>query len=189
MQLVIMASGDGSNFEAIAKACQSGQLKATVKLLICDKEDVNVLKRAQKYNIKTEIVLLKNFTSKQEYEKKIVKLIKKENPDLICLAGYMKIINETILQAYEGKIINIHPSLLPQYKGKDAVYNALANQEVEIGATVHYVNQYIDDGRIIDQIKFNIAGLTEVEVFQKLHTHEHLLYIRVLKQFYQNKNN
>ncbi len=182
MRLVVLASGDGSNFEAIVKATKERKIKSKVVLLIVDKADAYAIKRAQKLNVDYQIINLSDFASKEDYEFYIVSLIKKVKGDLICLAGYMKIVSKVFLEHYEGKIINIHPSLLPDYPGKDALKQSLQAKEKVIGATVHYVNKYVDDGEIIDQISFNIETLKEQEIINELHKKEHLLYTRVIKK-------
>ncbi len=186
MRLAIMASGSGSNFEAIAKACKEKVLHSSVEILIVDKKDAYVISRAKKLNINYKVLEIKDFNSKEDYEKEIVKIFINLKIDLVCLAGYMKIISHTLLNNFEGKIINIHPSLLPKYPGKDGLEQALRANEENIGITIHYVNKDIDAGKIIKQISFSVVNKTKEEIVKELHYKEHLLYIDVLKNMEDN---
>ena len=119
--LAVFASGTGSNFEAIAQACADGVLDARVALLVCDKAGAPVVGKAQRFGIKTFAFTPKEYASKADYEKDIVRMLDAQKVDLVCLAGYMRIVGDVLLSAYEGRIINIHPSLLPAFKGANAV--------------------------------------------------------------------
>ncbi len=186
MRLAIMASGSGSNFEAIVKACKEKKLQSSVEILIVDKKDAYVINRAKELNIHYKVLELKDFDSKEDYEKDIVKTFKNLRIDLVCLAGYMKIVSHTLLNSFEGKIINIHPSLLPKYPGKDGLEQALKANEENVGITIHYVNKDIDAGKIIKQISFSVVNKTKEEIVKELHYKEHLLYIDVLKTMEEN---
>ena len=111
--LAVFASGTGTNFVAIAKACRDGVLDARVALMVCDKPGAAVIDRAREFGVETFVFSPRDYASKAGYEVEIVKLLDARKVDLVCLAGYMRIVGDTLLQAYEGKIINIHPSLLP----------------------------------------------------------------------------
>ena len=116
--LAVFASGTGSNFEAIAQACADGVLDARVALLVCDKPGAPVVEKAQAFGIESFVFNPKAYGSKAEYEADIVKKLDAQKVDLVCLAGYMRIVGEVLLGAYDGKIINIHPSLLPKSHGQ-----------------------------------------------------------------------
>lgn len=180
MQIVIMASGSGSNFEAIATACTSGKVDAKVVSLIVDKQECGAIERAKRLGIHVDIVDFKSYSSKLAYEQAILQLLNEYNPDFICLAGYMKIITETILNQYSGRIINIHPSLLPKYPGKQGLLDALNAGEKTVGVTVHYVDGGVDTGQIIKQASFPIKQMNYEEIETKLHAVEHELYVSVL---------
>ena len=183
INLAIFASGNGSNFEAIAKAVANEEIKANIKVLICDKPKAYVIERAKKYNILTCVFSLKKYESKEKYEEAIVKVLKELNVDLICLAGYMKICGETLLNNYKNKIINIHPALLPAFKGAHAIIDAY-NYGVKVyGVTIHYVNQEIDGGKIISQgvIDYN-EGDTLEQIEEKIHKLEHKLYVQTINK-------
>ncbi len=186
MRLAIMASGNGSNFEAIVKACKKNKLQSSVEILVVDKKDAYAINRAKYLNINYKVLELKDFDSKDDYEKEIVKIFKNLRIELVCLAGYMKIVSNTILNSFEGNIINIHPSLLPKYPGIDGLEQALKANEENIGITIHYVNKDIDAGKIIKQISFSVVKKTKEEIIKELHRKEHLLYIDVLKKLEEN---
>lgn len=181
MRIIIMASGNGSNFSAIYQAIKNKEIPAEFVTLIVDKKEAYAIERAKQLGAKYEIVNFSEFANKADYEKSLLAVLKKNKPDLICLAGYMKIIGPTILNEYEGKIINIHPSLLPKYPGKSALDDALMAGEKTIGVTVHFVDHGVDTGKIINQTAFSINGLAKVEIEQKLHNIEHELYIKTIK--------
>lgn len=126
-KVAIFASGSGSNFEAIVQAVQSGRLKGVeVSLLICDKPGAKVLERAERLGIEAFVFQPKAYADKTAFETEIVAELQKRGVSLVVLAGYMRLVGETLLAAYEGRIINLHPSLLPAFTGKDAVGQALA---------------------------------------------------------------
>lgn len=181
-KIAVFASGNGSNFEAIAKACQSHEIDANCVLLICDKRKAFALERARKLNIESFAFSPKEYSSKAEYEKIILKLLDEKQIDLICLAGYMRIISEVILEKYEGKIINIHPSLLPAFKGAHAIEQAFEYGVKVYGVTVHYIDNTMDGGKIINQKAFNYDGNSIEEVEKRIHEIEHQLYIDTINQ-------
>lgn len=181
-QLAIFASGAGSNFEAIAKACACGQLKARVALLVCDKPQAQVVAKAAAYGIEAFVASPKEFDSKAAYEQAILRRLREHSIDLICLAGYMRIVSEVLLEPYEGRIINIHPSLLPAFKGANAVEQALAYGVKVFGITVHWVDATLDGGRIIAQRAFEYNGNDANEVHRLGQAIEHTLYVEVIKQ-------
>lgn len=180
-KIVVFASGSGSNFEVIVKKLH-GQV-CEVALLVCDKPGAYCLERAARLGIKTMQLTLKDFPSKVEYETEILKYLEKIDPDLIVLAGYMKLIEETLLNRYEGKIINIHPTLLPAFSGKDGMNDAMRYGVKVMGVTVHYIDAGIDTGKIIDQDSFKRADEeTDAQSQAKIRAMEHELYPRVIER-------
>jgi len=180
-KIVVFASGSGSNFEAIVKKLHGDICE--VALLVCDKSGAYCLERAKNLGIKTLQLTLKDFPSKVEYELEIIKHLKEIDPDLIALAGYMKFIGETLLNEYEGKMINIHPSLLPAFPGKDGIGDAIRYGVKIMGVTIHYVDAGIDNGKIIDQDCFKRAdNETDTESKEKIHAIEHELYPEVIER-------
>lgn len=179
--IAVFASGNGSNFEAIAKACQEGIIKANLALLVCDKKQAYVIERAKKYNIKTLVITLKSCLNKEDYEKKIVAALKPFDISYIFLAGYMKICDKNLLNAYPNQIINIHPALLPAFKGAHAILDAYNYGVKVFGVTIHYVSEELDGGKIISQgvIDYQKGDTIEV-VEEKIHALEHQLYIKTI---------
>jgi len=181
-QLAVFASGTGTNFVAIAKACASGVLPAEVAVMVCDKPGASVIERAREFGIDTFVFSPKEYASKAAYEAEIVRLLDAKGIDLVCLAGYMRIVGDTLLQAYEGKIINIHPSLLPAFRGAHAVEQAVAYGVKVYGITIHWVNADLDGGRIIAQRAFPYEGSDPEEVHRLGQVIEHELYVETINK-------
>ena len=114
-RIAIFASGSGTNFEALVTACEAGRINGKVVLLVCDKKKAFVVERAQNHGIDSFVFSVKNYETKEAYEAQIVEKLKEYQIDLICLAGYMRMCGNTLLESYEGKIVNIHPALLPAF--------------------------------------------------------------------------
>ncbi len=184
--IVVFASGSGSNFEAIVKACNKRIIDANVVLLVCDKKDAYVIKRAKRLGIECFVISPKDFATKYDYEKTITLKLASYKVDLICLAGYMRIVGEELLSKYEGKIINTHPSILPAFKGKDAVEQAMAYGVKVYGITIHYVNSDLDSGNIIAQKTLPYEG-DDIELLKKkLLKIEHKLFISTIAKLINN---
>ena len=182
LRIAVFASGYGSNFEAIAKACQSGELEAEVVLMVCDKPTARVNSLADELGVERMTFSAKDYASKAEYEAKIVERCEALGAELICLAGYMRLVGETLMEAYEGRMINIHPSLLPSFAGKDAVERAMEWGVKVYGATIHYVDSTLDGGKIITQRAIPYEGDSIDELMAMIHPLEHQLYIDTIKK-------
>ena len=180
--IAVFASGTGTNFVAIAKACASGVIDARVALLVCDKPGAPVLDRARELGVEAFAFSAKDYASKAHYEAEIVKRLDGKQVDLVCLAGYMRIVGETLLHAYEGRILNIHPSLLPAFKGAHAVEQAVAYGVKVYGITVHFVDESLDGGRIIAQRAFPYEGNDPAEVHRIGQKIEHELYVETINK-------
>ncbi|MCQ6280531.1 phosphoribosylglycinamide formyltransferase [Bacillus sp. EB600] len=180
--IAVFASGSGSNFQAIIDAIQAGKLDAHVTLLVCDHQDAFVVERAKKLGIPSFVFQAKQYSSKEAYEKEIILELTNRDVDFVVLAGYMRILGPTLLSGYEGRIVNIHPSLLPAFPGKDAIGQALRAGVKESGVTVHYVDEGMDTGPIIAQKSVSIDANDTLESLQtKIHAIEHMLYPAVLQ--------
>jgi phosphoribosylglycinamide formyltransferase, formyltetrahydrofolate-dependent len=182
-KIAIFASGTGTNFTAIHAAIMERTLHASIEVLICDQANAPVIAKAEQRGIPTFIFSAKDYKTKAEYEQKILEILELHQIEWLILAGYMRLLGDTLLTAYPQKIINIHPSLLPKYKGKDAILQAYNAQETQYGVTVHYVDAGMDTGAIIAQavlpVKSNTT-LTEIEM--KIHQIEHQLFSQVLEE-------
>ncbi|MDF2608261.1 MAG: phosphoribosylglycinamide formyltransferase [Bacillales bacterium] len=180
-RIAIFASGNGSNFEEIVKASRTGIISGTVALLVCDKPGALVVEKARTLGIDTFVFSPKDYQSKVEFENHILEKLSSFKVDLITLAGYMRLIGETLLREFSGRIINLHPSLLPKYPGKDAIGQALAAGEIETGITVHFVDEGMDTGPIIDQVKVTIYPNDDYDsLSKKIHEIEHEFFPKVI---------
>ncbi len=181
-KLAVFASGSGTNYEAIVTACEEGKIDATVEILVCDKVNAYVLERAKNHNTPTFVFNAKEYESKEAFETVIVEKLKALNIDLICLAGYMRYIGKVLLDNYEGKMINIHPALLPSFKGAHGIKDAFEFGVKVFGVTVHYVDSGVDSGKIIMQRGFEYYGNDIDEVEAHIHEIEHVLYIEAINK-------
>ncbi|HET7579931.1 MAG TPA: phosphoribosylglycinamide formyltransferase [Bacillales bacterium] len=150
-KIAVFASGSGSNFEALIEAVDEGRLDADIALLVCDRQGAGVIERAEHHRIPTFIFSAKHYDSKADFEREIIDNLNSQGVEFIVLAGYMRLIGDTLLSEFGGHIVNIHPSLLPSFPGKDAVEQALEAGVKVSGVTIHYVDEGMDTGEIIAQ--------------------------------------
>lgn len=181
-RLAVFASGSGSNYEAIAAACADGRLDAEVVLLVCDKPGAYVLKRAEMFGTPVFSFSPGNYASKAAFETEIAGRLDDLGVDLVCLAGYMRIIGDVLLSRYGGRIVNIHPSLLPAFRGAHAVEQAVEYGVKVYGITIHWVDESLDGGRIIAQRAFEYDGNDPEEVHRLGQVIEHQLYVETIKK-------
>lgn len=188
MIIAIFASGNGSNFEALVNAVQKGEIPGCeIALCICDRPGAFVCERARRLGIPVLQLRPKDFPSKRDYEKKIADELEKLGVDLICLAGYMRIIGNELLHRFNRRIINLHPSLLPAFPGAHAIRDAFEYGVKVFGVTIHYVNEVLDGGTIIAQEAVPYEG-TDIEALETLiHQAEHRLYPRVIRKLINDK--
>lgn len=180
--IAIFASGSGSNFQAIIDAIQEGKLDAQVNLLVCDQPNAFVIERAKNAGIPSFVFQAKQYKSKEAYETEIIQELNKRDVEFVVLAGYMRLIGSVLLKEYQGRIVNIHPSLLPAFPGKDAIGQAIRAGVKESGVTVHFVDEGMDTGPIIAQESVSIdANDTSESLQPKIHAIEHNLYPAVLQ--------
>ena len=184
VRVAIFASGNGGNFESLVRTSREWKHSpCSIELLIVDKKNAYAIKRAENLGIPCYIVSLKECESKKEYEEKIIEILRKNNIEIIALAGYMKIISNVLLNAYRDKIINIHPAYLPNFPGKDGIGDAYRAGAKETGVTIHYVDEGVDSGKIIYQEKLIIDKEWSLEKLEEeIHKIEHRIYPMVLKQ-------
>lgn len=189
MNIAILASGNGSNFEAMARASKKGKLRgAKIKLLITDKEKAYVRIRAKKYNIKDIFVDPKKFKERCDFEKDIVKILKKEKIKIVVLAGFMKILTPYFVRKFKNRILNIHPALLPAFSGTHAIERAYKYGVKITGVTVHFVDEKVDHGPIILQEALRVKeGESLEELEERIHHLEHKLYPKAIKLYCKNK--
>jgi phosphoribosylglycinamide formyltransferase 1 len=187
-RLVILISGRGANMVSIVTACQQGQLAAQVAGVIADRPDVLGLQRAAQLGVKTTTVPYKAFSSRPLFEAALQFEIEQYSPDVVVLAGFMRILTPTFVAAYAGRLLNIHPSLLPLFPGLHTHRQALAARVAEHGATVHEVTAQLDHGPIIEQAKVPVLpGDTEESLAARVLAQELLLYPRAIGRWLNSK--
>ena len=188
MNLAIFASGNGSNFAAIVKAVKQGKLKIRLMILVCDKPEARVISRAQKAKVPVVLVKREDFLRRLDFEEAIIQRLRSYQVDLIVLAGFMRMLSPGMVRKYHNRIMNIHPSLLPAFKGARAIKDALAANVRSTGVTVHFVDAEMDHGPIILQQKIEIKSEDTLATLEKrIHAVEHKLYPQAIKLFISGK--
>ncbi|UUX35026.1 phosphoribosylglycinamide formyltransferase [Fundicoccus culcitae] len=182
MNIALFASGTGSNVQALITAVEEGRLDATLVCLVCDNPQAAVIDKAQQAQIPTLVLPPSACPHRQAWEEHILAFLQAHQTDLIVLAGFMRIIGDTLLEAYPKRIINIHPSLLPEFPGRHGIQDAYEAGVAQTGVTIHFVDAGIDTGEIIAQESLAIpqeATLAELEA--AIHAIEHRLYPAALQ--------
>jgi len=180
----VFISGIGSNLKSLILNSLKKNSKFKISLIISDNPKAKGLNFANKYKIKKKIINYKFFDNA---EKSILKELRKNNIDLVCLAGYMKILSSSFIKSFKGKIINIHPSLLPKYKGLNTHQRAIENNDKFCGCTVHFVNSKLDSGKVILQKKVKIfKNDTPKKLSKKILKQEHILYPKAIMKLFAN---
>jgi phosphoribosylglycinamide formyltransferase 1 len=181
-KIAVFASGSGSNFQAIIDVVKAGEMEADIALLVCDKPGAFAIKRANAAHIPAFTFNPKEFSSKEAYEEVVLEKLTSFGVEFIVLAGYMRLIGPTLLGKFSGRIVNIHPSLLPAFPGKDAIGQALAAKAEWSGVTIHYVDEGMDTGPTIVQERVRISEKeTRESLQQKIQSIEHKLYPSILQ--------
>ena len=185
--LAILISGRGSNMLNIVEACNNKTLSSKVKIVISNNKNSSVLTKVEKKGIKTKIILENQIN---KFEKKLSQTLHEEKINFVCLAGFMRILSKGFLCNWEKKIINIHPSILPAFKGLNAVKKALEKKVKYTGCTIHYVDKGVDTGEIIDQRIVKVLKTdNEERLAKKILKEEHILYIKVIESLEKEYNN
>ena len=180
VNIAVFVSGEGSNLKNLIKFSKKKKSNFSIKIVISNNFKSKGLLYAKKTKIITRVY---NFINKKNYEKKLVSTLSKLDINLICLAGFMKILPSSFIKKFKGKIINIHPSLLPKYKGLNTHKRALNNKDKYTGCTVHYVNNKLDSGKIILQKKIRLLKKDNIEsVRKKVLKIEHQIYPKAIKK-------
>jgi len=184
--VAVLISGSGSNLQAIIDKFQKDEL-VNVSCVVSNKKDAYGLVRAEKAKIDHYFIDNKNFSSREEFEQTIINILNKYEPDLVVLAGFMRILSELFVNKYQNKLINIHPSLLPKYKGLDTHRKVLENQDDYHGVTVHFVDNTLDGGPILAQTRTPVETQDIKELEEKIHELEHKIYPEVIKDIAQKQ--
>ncbi len=188
-KIVVFASGSGSNFQSIIDASISGQIPGIITGLITDRDNIKAIERAKNHQIPFEVIALSQFENESEFATSLLDVLANFGADVIALAGYLKKIPTEVISEYEGRILNIHPSLLPKFGGKGfyglKVHQAVVDQhEEESGCTVHLVTDIYDDGPILGQSKVKVnKNDTAGSLARKVLALEHELYPKVISDF------
>jgi phosphoribosylglycinamide formyltransferase-1 len=189
-RLAVLGSGKGSNFVALQEAILAGRLDAVIALVISDLPGALILEHARAFGLPTAILPASPFKTKlgPEGELALVELLRQHRIDWVVLAGYMRVVKDPLLNAFPGHIVNIHPSLLPAFKGLHAWEQALEAGVKETGCTVHFVNRDIDGGEIIAQQRVPVlAGDTPSTLHARIQEAEHELYPAALAKIFQSR--
>jgi len=180
-KIVVLISGSGSNLEAIAKACQTGYIPASIELVISNQPNVKGLDRAKKFHLMSKVIEHQQYNSREEFDQALLEQILPIEPDLVVLAGFMRILSNSFTEVLSGKLINIHPSLLPEYPGLNTHKQAIENGDIMHGISVHYVNSELDGGPIITQGALKIdPSQSEAKLVNRIHKIEHAVYPKVI---------
>ena len=175
-KIAVFASGNGSNFQVIGE-------QFPVEFVFSDHRDAYVLERAKNLGIKSYSFELKEFDDKVDYEQAIIALLEEHQIDLVCLAGYMKIVGPTLLTAYQGRMINIHPAYLPEFPGAHGIEDAWNAGVDQSGVTIHWVDSGVDTGKVIKQVRVPRLVHDTIESFEeRIHEQEYQLYPEVIKE-------
>lgn len=187
-RIAVFASGSGSNFQAIVDAVYEGKLDVSIELLVCDRPNAKVIERAKQAGIEQFVFRPKEYASREAYEQEIVEQLIARDIDLIVLAGYMRLVSRVLLEPFDGRMINIHPSLLPSFPGLDGIGDAYDYGVKVTGVTVHYVDSGMDTGPIIAQREVVIHEDDTREMLEaRIHQAEHELYPQVIQWIREGK--
>ena len=182
IRTAVFISGTGSNLKSLVKFSKSNNSPITIEFIISNNSKAKGLGYAKTYKIKKKVL---NFNNKNIDDNKLLSVLKKNKIEMICLAGFMKILSRNFIKKFNGKILNIHPSLLPKYKGLNTHKRVLKNKEKFSGCTVHFVNSRLDSGKIILQKKVKISkNETETSLAKKILVQEHKLYPKAILEVF-----
>ena len=181
LKIIVLISGSGSNLQAIIDACNAKMINGCVVGVISNKANAYGLERAKKNNIPTNVINHNDFTTREDFDKELVSSISIFQPDLIVLAGFMRILSPIMTSVFKNKMINIHPSLLPKYPGLNTHEQVIANDDDEHGVTIHSVSEELDGGPIIAQSKIAVHKDQKLDdLIERIHAIEHKIFPKVI---------
>jgi phosphoribosylglycinamide formyltransferase-1 len=187
-RIVVLISGQGSNLQAIINACKNGQLNGNIAAVISNQVNAYGLVRSAQAGIDTQVLTASNFANRADYDAALAELIDSYQADLIVMAGFMRILTPEFVQRFEGKMLNIHPSLLPRHQGLHTHQRALDNGDEEHGCSVHFVTAELDGGPIILQARVPVFSDDTADILaQRVHVQEHQIYPMVIQWFCQGR--
>ncbi|NQU95363.1 MAG: phosphoribosylglycinamide formyltransferase [Candidatus Omnitrophica bacterium] len=188
MNIAVFVSGNGTNLEAIIDAVSSGKIKAKIRLVVSDNKNAYALTKAKNAGIETFVLSPKGFSSREDYDKEIMKELEKKDIGLIVLAGFMRLVSTPFIKKYKNKILNVHPALLPSFKGTHSIKDAFLYGVKKTGVTVHFVDAKLDHGPIILQESVKVEERDTLETLEaKIHKIEHRLYPEAIRLFTEGK--
>ena len=183
-KIAVLISGNGSNLEAIINACKDNIINGSVDIVISNNPDAYGIQRAKNHSLDYKIIDNNKFETREDFDRALVEELKYSNPDLIVLAGFMRILTPVVIEAFKNKIINIHPSLLPKYPGLDTHNSVIKNGDLKHGVTIHFVNEVLDGGQIIAQGELSVnPNETEKQLKRRIHSIEHILLPKIVSKF------
>jgi phosphoribosylglycinamide formyltransferase-1 len=187
-RIVVLISGGGTNLQAIIDACTDSNYPAEVVGVVSNKADAYGLTRAQDADIATVSLSHKEFDRREDYDQALIKKIDSFNADIIVLAGFMRILTPSFVQHFKGKLLNIHPSLLPKYQGLNTHQRAIDAGDTEHGVSVHFVTEELDGGPVILQAKVPVFDGDDIaDLAERVHEQEHRIYPLVVKWFAEQR--
>ena len=183
-KIAVLISGNGSNLEALISACKKNVINGTIDIIISNNPDAYGIQRAKNHSINYKIIDNNRFETREDFDQALVEELKDSNPNLIVLAGFMRILTSVMTEAFRNKIINIHPSLLPKYPGLDTHNSVIKNGDLKHGITIRFVNEVLDGGQIIAQGEISVnANETSEELKTRIHAIEHVMLPKVVSKF------
>jgi phosphoribosylglycinamide formyltransferase-1 len=183
-RIAVFASGNGSNLQALIEYSRTNDINGDILIVFSNNADAYALKRAEESSIKTYCLSHSDFDSRKSFDRKILELMAESKIDLICLAGYMLLLSPEFIKEYQNRIINIHPSLLPSFKGMQGIKDAFDYGVKVTGVTVHFVDSELDNGPIIIQKAVEILENDTIETLErKIHEVEHIIYPLAVEYF------
>ena len=181
-KLAVLVSGRGSNLQAIIDSIEKNSLAAEISLILSNVPDAYALQRGKKHGLESVFLDPKSFSNRDDYEKQMIELLRSKSIDLVCLAGFMRILGKKFIEAFSGKIINIHPSLLPAFPGLNVQEKALEHGVKFSGCTVHFVNEEVDGGAIILQAAVPILDEDDAQsLSRRILEQEHIIYPEAIR--------
>ena len=187
-KLAVLVSGRGSNLQAIIDSIEKNNLAAEISLILSNVPDAYALQRGKKHGLESIFLDPKSFSSRDDYEKQMIELLQTKSIDLICLAGFMRILGKKFIEAFSGKIINIHPSLLPAFPGLNVQEKALQHGVRFSGCTVHFVNEEVDGGAIISQAVVPILDADDTQsLSDRILEQEHIIYPEAIRLIIEDR--
>lgn len=186
--IAVLISGRGSNMQSIAEACKLGYIHATVSLVLSNRAEAPGLEFARSEHIETVVLPHKAFPVREDYDRQVVDILHQKQVDLICLAGFMRLLSSVFVSAFPNRIMNIHPALLPSFPGLHAQKQAVEYGVKVSGCTVHFVDEGLDSGPIILQKTLEVKPDDTEETFsQRLLPLEHAAYVEAVKLFFDGR--